>query len=164
MIRLTPFRIGLSLMVISSVWVAFAFSIAEKTSQDLTIGTKESVSIDLDLKNKGLGFYKITIPNYSKETVLVKVLDPQGNMLDLKRIGTKMSVNYFEFSYTGKYTLEITNLSENALQIMVEFGNTKSAEFAFPSFMALIGACLIVWSGYKRLRSYSTAHPEENKS
>ncbi|MBI3622792.1 hypothetical protein HY212_01765 [Candidatus Pacearchaeota archaeon] len=162
--KLTPFRIGLSLMVIGSVWVALAFSFAEKTSQELTVGTKESTSIDLDLKNKGLGFYKITIPNYSKETVLVKVLDPQGNVVDLKRIGTKMSVNYFEFSYTGKYTLEMTNLSENPIQIKAEFGNTKSVEFTFPSFIALIGACLIVWSGYKRLRNYSTAQPEENKS
>jgi len=151
-------------MIIGSIWVALAFSTAEKTSQDLSIGTKENVNIDLGLKGKGLGFYKITIPNYSKETVLVKVLDPQGNMIDLKRIETKMSVNYFEFIYTGKYTLEITNLSETPTQIKAEFGNTKSAEFTFPSFIALIGACLIVWSGYKRLRNYSTAHPEENKS
>ena len=151
-------------MVIGSIWVALVFSTAEKTSQDLNIGTKESASIDLDLKNKGLGFYKITIPNYSKESVLVKVLEPQGNAIDLKRIETKMSVNYFEFSYTGKYTLEVTNLSEIPIQIKAEFGNTKSIEFAFPSFIALIGACLIIWSGYKRLRNYSTAHPEENKS
>ena len=162
--KLTPFRIGLPLMIIGSIWVALAFFTAEKTSQDLNIGTKESANIDLDLKNKGLGFYKIIIPNYSNETVLVKVLDPQGSMMDLKRIGTKMSVNYFEFSYTRKYTLEITNLSEIPIQIKAEFGNTKSAEFTFPSFIALIGACLIVWSGYKRLRNYSTAHPEENKS
>ena len=162
--KLTPFRIGLSLMIIGSVWVALTFSTAEKISQDLNIGTKESASMDLDLKNKGLGFYKITIPIYSKETLLARVLGPQGNVMDLKRIETKMSVNYFEFSYTGKYTLEITNLSENPIQIEAEFGNTKSAEFTFPSFIALIGACLIVWSGYKRLKNYSTAHPEENKS
>jgi len=162
--KLTTFRIGLSLMIIGSIWVALTFSTAEKTSQDLSISTKESVNIDLDLKGKGLGFYKITIPNYSKESVLVKVSDSQGNVIDLKRIETKMSVNYFEFSYTGKYTLEITNLSENPIQIKAEFGNTKSAEFTSPSFIALTGACLIVWTGYKRLRNYSTAHPEENKS
>ena len=162
--RLTPLKIGLSLMVIGSIWVALSFSTAEKTSQDLIIRTKENSNIDLDLMDKGLGFYKITIPNYSKETVLVRVLDPQGNVMDLKRIETKMSVNYFEFSYTGKYTLEITNLSENSIQIKAEFGNTKSVEFTVPSLIALIGACLIVWSGYKRLRNYSIAHPEENKS
>jgi len=159
-----PFKIGLSLIIIGSIWIALAFSTAEKISQDLNIDTKESASIDLDLKNNGLGFYKITIPNYSKEIALVKVLDPQGNMIDLKRIETKMSVNYFEFGYTGKYTLEITNLSENPIQIEAEFGNTKSTDFTFPSFILFIGACLIVWSGYKRLRNYSTAHPEENKS
>jgi hypothetical protein len=162
--KLTSFKIGLSLMVIGSIWVALAFSTTEKISQDLSIGTKESINLYLDLKDKGLGFYKIIIPSYSKETLLVKVLDPQGNMIDLKRIETKMSVNYFEFNYAGRYTLEITNLSENPIQIDAEFGNTKAAEFTFPSFIALIGACLIVWSGYKRLRNYSTAQPEENKS
>ncbi len=151
-------------MIVGSIWIALVFSTAEKTSQDLNIGIRENTSLDLGLKGKGLGFYKITIPDYSKEKILVKVSDPQGNVIDLKRIETKMSVNYFEFSYTGKYTLEITNLSENPIQINAEFGNTKSVEFTFPSLIALIGACLIAWSGYKRLRNYSTAHPEENKS
>ena len=162
--KFTPFRIGLSLMIIGSIWIALAFSTADKISQELEISTKESVNLDLDLKDKGLGFYKITIPNYSKETILVKVLDPQGNMMDLKRIVTKMAVNYFEFNYAGRYTLEITNLSENPIQIDAEFGDTKAVEFTFPSFITLIGACLIAWSGYKRLRDYSTAQPEENKS
>jgi hypothetical protein len=160
---LTPFRIGLSLMIIGSIWVALAFSATEKISQDLSLGTKESVNLDLDLKGKGLGFYKITIPNYSKETVLVKVLDPQGDVIDLKRIQTKMSVNYFEFSFAGKYTLEMTNLSENPIQIKSEFGNTKAGEITLPSAMVFLGACFLVWSGYKRLQNYSTAHPEENK-
>ena len=151
-------------MIIGSIWIALAFSTADKISQELEISTKESVNLDLDLKDKGLGFYKITIPNYSKETILVKVLDPQGNMMDLKRIVTKMAVNYFEFNYAGRYTLEITNLSENPIQIDAEFGDTKAVEFTFPSFITLIGACLIAWSGYKRLRDYSTAQPEENKS
>lgn len=161
--KLTPFRIGIALILIGSIWIALSFSTTEKTSQDLSIDTKKSANLDLDLENKGLGFYKITIPDYSRETILVKVLDPQGEVLDLKRIETKMSVNYFEFSYTGKYTLEITNLSENSIQIKAEFGNTKADEFAFPSVMAFIGALLIVWSGYKKLQNYSTAHPEENK-
>lgn len=151
-------------MIIGSIWVTVVFSTTEKISQDLSINSKESVNLNVDLKNKGLGFYKIIIPDYSKETILVKVLDPQGEVMDLKRIETKMSVNYFEFSYTGKYSLEITNISENTIQINAEFGNTKSEEFTFPSLMALLGACLIVWSGYKRLQNYSTAHPEENKS
>jgi hypothetical protein len=162
--KITPFRIGLSLMVIGSIWVALAFSATEKISQDLKLGTKESTNLNLDLKGKGLGFYKITIPNYSKEAVLVKVLDPQGVVIDLKRIETKMSVNYFEFSFAGKYTLEMTNLYENPIQIKAEFGNTKAGEFTFPSFITLIGTCIIAWSGYKRLKNYSTAHPEENKS
>ena len=160
--KLTPFRIGLSLMLIGSIWTALSFSTAEKISQDLNLDIKESANLSLSLEGKGLGFYKITIPNYSKETVLVKVLDPQGNVIDLKRIETKMSVNYFEFSYTGKYTLEMTNLSENPIQIKAELGNTKAGDITLPVVMTFIGAFFLVWFGYKRLRNYSTAHPEEN--
>ena len=50
--KLTPFKIGLSLMIIGSIWVALAFSTAEKTSNELNIGTKESSNVNLDLKNK----------------------------------------------------------------------------------------------------------------
>jgi len=160
---LTPFRIGLSLILIGSIWITIVFSTTEKISQDLNLGTKESASLDLDLKGKGLGFYKITMPNYSKEIVNVKVFDPQGSFINLKRIETKMSVNYFEFEYSGKYTLEMTNFSEIPIQVKAEFGNTKTEEYTFPSVMVLIGACFLVWSGYKRLQNYSTAHPEENK-
>jgi len=160
--KLTPFRIGLSLMLIGSIWTALSFSTAEKISQDLNLDIKESANLSLSLEDKGLGFYKITIPNYSKETVLVKVLDPQGNVMDLKRVETKMSVNYFEFSYTGKYTLEMTNLSENPIQIKAELGNTKTGDITLPVVMTFVGAFFLVWFGYKRLQNYSTAHPEEN--
>ncbi len=160
--KLTPFRIGLCLILIGSIWTALVFSTAEKISHDLNLGIKESANLDLELKGKGLGFYKITIPNYSKETVLVKVLDSQGDVINLKRIETKMSVNYFEFDYGGKYTLEMINFSENPIQVKAEFGNTKAGEITIPAVMAFIGASFLVWSGYKRLRNYSTAHPEEN--
>lgn len=149
-------------MLIGSIWTALVFSTAEKISQDLNLDIKESVNLSLNLEGKGLGFYKITIPNYSKEILLVKVLDSQGGVLNLKSIETKMSVNYFEFDYGGKYTLEMINFSENPIQVIAEFGNTKAGEITLPVVMAFIGASFLVLSGYKKLRNYSTAHPEEN--
>ncbi len=66
--------------------------------------------------------------------------------MDLKRIETKMSVNYFEFDYGGKYTLEMTNFSENPIQVKVEFGNTKAGDITLPAVMVFIGAFLYgVW-------------------
>jgi len=149
-------------MVVGSIWVGLVFFTTEKISQDLNLSIKENVDVDLYLKGKGLGFYKITIPDYSRETVLVKVFDPQGELINLKRIETKVSVNYFEFDYSGKYTLEVTNLSENPIQLEAEFGNTKAGEITIPAAMTFIGAFFLVWSGYRRLRNYNTAHPEEN--
>ncbi len=160
--KLTPFRIGLCLIFIGSIWTALVFSTGEKISDDLNLGIKESANLDLELKGKGLGFYKITIPNYSKEILNVKVFGSHGDLINLKKIETKMSVNYFEFDYDGKYTLEMTNFSENPIQVKVEFGNTKAGEITLPTVMAFIGAFFLVWSGYKRLRNYNTAHPEEN--
>jgi len=158
----SPFRIGLILLAISSIWIGIIFSGTEKISQDKILGLKEISALDLDLKGKGLGFYKIIIPGYSKEIISVKVSDPNGNFLDLRRIETKMSVNYFEFGYSGRYTLEITNLSENPIEIKAEFGNTKSSEFSVPLLFAFFAVGLIAFSGYKRLQNHRMAQPEEN--
>jgi hypothetical protein len=75
-----------------------------------------------------------------------------------------MSVNYFKFSESGKYSMEITNVSEKSVGIEAQFGNTRSSELWIPMFIAFFGAAAIVFSGYKRLSNHSTAQPEENIS
>ena len=158
-----PFRIGLVLVCIASIWIGIIFSGGEKISYDTNLDVRETATLDLYLAENGLGFYTITIPNYEKHILFVQILDPHGNIIEEKKIGTKMAVNYFKFSESGKYSMEITNVSEKLVEIKVEFGNTRSYELLIPVFMAFFGVAVIVFSGYRRL-SQNTAQPEENIS
>lgn len=140
------------------------FSGSEKVSVRTELNAKETTTIELYLEKNGLGYYAITVPNYSKHILFVQILDPHSNIITDKKIETKMSVNYFRFSDTGKYTMEITNLSEIPVSIEVNLGDTTVSQLLIPTIIAFFGATLMVYSGYRKLKNQSTAQPEENIS
>ena len=160
----SPFKIGLVLIVIASIWIAIMFLGSEKISYSTDLGSKETTSLELDLNKNGIGFYILTIPNYSKDILFVRILDSNGSVIADKKIETKMSVNYFKFSHSGRYIMEITNISEKPIKIQADLGDTKASELLIPVFISFFGAGLIIFSGYKKLSNQSTAQPEENTS
>ena len=162
--RYSLFKIGVTLVVIASIWIWVLFSGSEKVSLSTELNVKEVTTIDLHLTKSGLGYYIITIPEYSKHVLFVQIVDPHGNVITDKKIETKMSVNYFKFSDTGKYTMDITNFSEEPALVEVNLGDTTASQLMIPAIMVLFGATIIVYSGYRKLRNQSTAQPEENIS
>ena len=158
------FKIGLVLIVISSIWIAIVFSGSEKISYHTDLEAKETTSLELDLNKNGIGFYILTIPDYSKDILFVQILDSNGSVIADKKIATKMSANYFKFSHSGRYIMEITNISEKSVEIQADFGDTKASELLIPIVISFLGAGFIMFSGYKKLSSQSTAQPEENTS
>ncbi len=160
----SPFRIGLVSIVIASIWIAILFSGSEKTSYNTDLESKETVSLELNLNKNGIGFYILTVPNFSKDILFVQILDSNGSIIADKKIATKMSVNYFKFSHSGRYIMEITNISEKSVKIQADFGDTRASELLIPVFISFLGTGFIIFSGYKKLTSQSTAQPEENNS
>lgn len=158
------FKVGITLVVIASIWISILFSSEEKTSLNTELNVKETSTIELFLEKNGLGFYTIMIPEYSKHVLFVQILDPHGNIIADKKISTKLSVNYFKFSDTGKYTMEITNFSEKPASIEVNLGDVMVNQLIIPAIITFIGAAIIVNTGYRRLSNQSTAQPEENIS
>jgi hypothetical protein len=156
---LTVFRIALIAIAIGSIWIGIVFSHTVKDLKDFSLDKSDSVSMPLVFYGVGIGFYEISSNQYNN-SILAKVLDSNGNYLDMKIITNKETVNYFIFQHTGKFTLELTNLSANPVQLTVEFGDTKYQEFLIPSLMIFTGACLLMFVGYRRLKSYITAQPE----
>ncbi len=157
--KLPIFRIGLIIIAIGSIWTGIVFSYAMKNSESISIDKMGSVSMPLFLYGSGIGFYKIGSNQYNN-SILVKILDAHGNYISMKTITNKETVNYFVFGHTGKYTLDLTNLSANPVQLQIEFGDTKYQEFVVPCSIVLVGVCLLVLAGYMRFQSYITAHPE----
>ena len=160
----SPYKIGLVLLFIGSPWLWIVFSGSEKISYTVDLDVKETATRSLDFAKKGYGFYTILIPDYAKQTVLVQISDPHGNVIDNKKIETKMSVNYFEFRYDGKYIIKVTNISEKPIEILIGFGDAKISELIIPMLVAFLGVGFIAFSGYKRMSNQSTAQPEENIS
>lgn len=157
--KFSIFRIGLIVITIGSVWTGIVFSYAIKNSESVSMNKMDSVSISLLLHESGIGFYKIDSNQYNN-SILVKIFNSHGNYINMKTITNKETVNYFFFEHTGKYTLELTNLSANPVQLQIEFGDTNYQEFVIPCSMVLVGVCLLVLAGYIRLQSYITAQPE----
>ncbi|MDE1767568.1 MAG: hypothetical protein KGI27_15040 [Thaumarchaeota archaeon] len=156
---LTIFRMALIAIAIGSIWIGIVFSYAIKDLENFNLDKLDSANMPLVLYGNGIGFYEISSNHYNN-SILVKVLDSNGNYLNMRTITNKETVNYFVFQHTGRFTLELTNLSAKSVQLTVEFGDTKYQEFLIPSLMIFIGACLLMFTGYTKLRNYMTAQPE----
>ena len=81
------------------------------------------------------------MPEFSGEEIFVQILDIRENVIEEQIVQTKMSVGYFDFNENGEYTIKITNISENPINIQIEFGNTNSQKmYSIRNFMILVGA------------------------
>jgi hypothetical protein len=158
---LSAFRIGMILVVIGSIWTGIVFSGAIKESKNVSLDRLDSARISVDLNGKGLGFYVIS-SNLYNNVLLAKILDSQGNYIDMKRITNKLTVNYFQFDKTGEFTFEVTNFAGKPVELTIEIGNTQFQDFVIPAIIVFLGTSLLVFIGYKKLQTYITAQPDEN--
>jgi len=160
-LSLSIFRIGMILVLIGALWTGIVFSGTIKESKNIILDRLDSARISADLSGNGLGFYIISSNTYDN-VLLAKILDSQGNYIDMKRITNKLTVNYFQFDRTGEFTLEITNFSDKPVEITTEIGNTSFQNFVIPASIVFIGTVFLVIAGYKKLHRYITAQPDEN--
>jgi hypothetical protein len=158
---LSAFRIGIIFVLIGSVWSGIVFSDTIKESKNVILDRLDSAKISINLNGNGLGFYIISSNEYNN-VLLAKIVDSQGNYIDMKRITNKLTVNYFQFDRTGEFTLEITNFRDKPVELTTEIGDTGFQDFVVPAIIVFIGTILLMFTGYKRLHSYVTAQPEEN--
>jgi hypothetical protein len=152
------------LAAIGIVAIVIIFDSNQKVISSIILEREETTSVSINLRDGGIGYYKITISNFDSQTIFVQIEDNIGNVMSDKKIQTKMSVNYFDFQSGGKYMLKVTNVSERPTNLQVEFGNTDVSALRIPAIILGIGVMLILFSIYKRLKNYSTAQPEENIS
>ena len=158
------FKLGLIFSIIGAGWIGVVFLEAEKVFESYDLSPSQTIILDVQLQDAGIGFYRILIPDFAGDALFVQILDSNGNVLVDKRIETKMAVNYFDFEYDGKYSLKATNLSEYLKIVEIEFGDTNSTEMKIPGISLGIGLMLIIISTFRKLQNYRTAQPEEKIS
>ena len=157
------FKIGLILSIIGVVFVGYGFYEGEKISQTFLLDTEQTESLDLRLQDSGIGFYKISVPDLG-DSVFIQIVDSQHNVLADKKIETKTAVNYFDFENSNVYTLKVTNLSDHQISVQIEFGDINLSQIRYPGIVFYVGVILLMISGYRRLKNYKIAQPDENIS
>jgi hypothetical protein len=63
---------------------------------------------------------------------LFKFLDRNLNVIQEQKINTKFSVAYFDFDKDGTYTIKVSNISKNSVNLQIEFGDTNSQKNGSP--------------------------------
>ena len=157
------FKVGIALTILGMVWLAVIFNEADKISDIFSLKSSDSTEIEMNFEGKDIGYYKIFLPEFSGEEVFVQILDQNQNIISDEIVETKMSVGYFNFE-GGTYVAKITNLSNDQINLEVEFGDTNSLEMIIPGIVTLAGGLMIIIASYIKLRDYRIEQPDENIS
>ena len=142
--KLSLFKLGVVLIIIGIIWIGVIFNGTEKTQDIFQIKQSNSVESKIKLSGEEIGFYKIYLPEFLGEQVFIQILDTQGNIIQEEKIQTKMSVGYFDFVDDGTYTMKVTNISKNLIDIQTEFGNTSSQKMIPAGILVMIGMYYII--------------------
>ncbi|MFB5607382.1 MAG: hypothetical protein ACE5RG_04685 [Candidatus Nitrosomaritimum yanchengensis] len=162
--KISPLKIGLVLVIIGMVWTALIFDETEKKYDSVILKESSSFEAKSEFSGMDIGYFKIYMPEFSGEEIFVQILDTKDNVIQEQMVQTKMSVGYFDFNEDGEYTIKITNIAKNPINLQIEFGSTNSQKM-FPSgMMILVGAVVIMMISYLKIKNYNIEQPEENIS
>lgn len=155
-------KIGIILSIAGMAWIAVVFLEGNRISEEFLLESTNSHSISHDFIGKDIGYYKVFMPEFAGDSMFAQILDAKGNVISEQSITTKMSVSYFDYEKSGKYTVKITNVGENLVDLQVELGSTNSQNMIPSGIMVLAGALLIIFASYVKLKNYKIAQPDEN--
>ena len=161
--QISLFYVGILLIITGSIGAGIILSEASKNTNSFLLDSSDTNSISVKVKGSGIGFYIISSENY-QNNILAKVIDSHGNSLDIRKITNKVTVDYFHFEHDDQVTLEFTNLSDKPVKLSNAIGDTRVQEITIPAILIFVGALILVFSGYKKLKNYITEQPDENKS
>jgi hypothetical protein len=162
--KISPFKLGLVLVIVGMVWTAFIFDETEKKYDSIVLKESNSFEVKSEFFGIDIGYYKLYMPEFAGEEIFVQILDPKDNVIAEQRVQTKLSVAYFDFNEDGEYTLKITNIVKNSIDIQTEFGNTNSQKMLPSGIMVLVGALVMMIMSYMKIKNYKIEQPEENIS
>ena len=144
------------------IWISFVFLQGDKISEEIVLKSSNSHDVELSFNGKGVGYYKVFMPEFSGEQIFVQILDKNQNIISEESVQTKMSVGYFDFEKSGIYTVKVTNPSKNQINLQVELGDAGSEVMISPGIMILVGAVMIIISSYMKLKNYRIEQPDKN--
>ncbi len=146
------------------IWISITFADTEKIQEQTILKQSSSFELKSQFTGTDIGFYKVYMPEFSGQEIFIQILNVKDNVIQEQIIQTKMSVGYFDFSEDGVYTVKVTNLAKNQVNLEIEFGNTNSKEMIPPGILILIGSIAMIVMSYLKIKNYKMAQPDENIS
>ena len=162
--KVSAFKVGLVLVVIGMIWGSIIFNETEKNHEETTLKKSNSIESKLGFTGIDIGYYKIYMPEFTDENVFVQILDTNLNIIQEQKVNTKFSVGYFDFDKDGTYTIKVSNISKESINVQIEFGNTHSQKMVAPGIMIVVGSLLMMLISYLKIKNYNIEQPEENIS
>ena len=162
--KISPFKVGLALVVIGIIWTSLIFDETEKKYDSILLKQSNSFEVKLEFFGSDIGYYKLYMPEFGGDEIFVQILDTKENVISEQMIQTKMSVGYFYFNGNGEHTVKITNVAKNPVDIQVEFGNTSSQKMIPSGITVVIGALIMMGISFLKIKNYKIEQPEENIS
>ena len=136
----------------------------DRVIESFSLESTDSADLKLYFEGKDIAYYKIFIEKFSGDGVFVQILDHNHNIISDNMVETKMSVGYFDFETSGIYEIKVTNISNQQMNLEVEFGDTNGREMIVPGIITLLGGLITVVTLYIKLRDYRIEQPDENIS
>ncbi|EGP92907.1 hypothetical protein [Nitrosarchaeum koreense] len=156
------FKIGVILCVIGMIWISFVFVQGDKIFDDIILESSNSHDLKMNFEGKGIGYYKVFMPEFTGEQIFVQILDDNQNIISEESVQTKMSVGYFDFEKSGMYTVKVTNPSKNQLSLQIELGDAGEEVMIPPGIMILVGAVMVIFTSFMKLKNYKIEQPDKN--
>ena len=160
--KISPFKIGLILVIIGIIWTGLIFDETEKKYDSVLLKQSNSFEVKSEFFGSSIGYYKLYMPEFGEEKIFVQILDTKENVISEQMVKTKMSVGYFDFNENGEHTVKITNIAKNPIKVQIEFGNTNSQKMIPSGIMVLAGALIMMIVSYMKIKNYNIEQPEEN--
>lgn len=162
--KISPFKISLVLIIAGMIWISLIFNETEKIHDSILLKQLNSIEVKSEFSGVDIGYYKLYMPEFAGEEIFVQILDTGDNVIEEQKVRTKMSVGYFDFSENGTYTVKITNISKNQIDLQIEFGDTNSKKMMPAGITILVGALGMMVVSYIKIKNYNIEQPEENIS
>jgi hypothetical protein len=64
----------------------------------------------------------------------------------------------------GYYKIKVSNISENSVNLQIEFGDTHSQKMVAPGIMVVMGSLIMMLISYLKIKNYNIEQPDENIS
>ena len=157
--NLSSFRNGIVILVIGVIWMALIFSQGIHESEIIMLNPQKSTTFEIALSGNGIAFYEIYIHNYQQTPLFAQILDPGDNIIAEQKIHTILSENFFDYNIDGIYVIRITNISEQNIEFNIKYADTKIEELRIPELITFIGSSILIYGIFRKMKSYSIAHP-----